>query len=181
MSGRQSAVPSQYFGPDDVRLGHFVGVFGLRGELRVYLYNPSTELFDRPLTVSVVGPDGERHEARLGLRPGAGRRIIGLLEGISSIGEAERLIGHEFVVPRALLPELPSGEWYHHELIGCTVRTESGEVLGTLEAIQDAATIDTWEIVGSGGRYWVHARLADIVEVVPGSHVVVRDEAPMKI
>jgi 16S rRNA processing protein RimM len=181
MSGRRSAVPSHHFCPDDVRLGHFVGVFGLRGELRVYLHNPLTELFEHPREVVLVSPDGSRREVRLGLRPGAGRRILGRVEGVGSIEDAERLVGSELVVGREVLPPLPEGEWYHHELIGCVVSTGAGRELGTLVAIQDAGTIDTWEVVGSEGRFWIHAVLEDIIEVVPGQKVVVEDHAPMKL
>jgi 16S rRNA processing protein RimM len=181
MSGRRSAVPSHHFRPDDVRLGHFVGVFGLRGELRVYLHNPLTELFDRPREVVLVAPDGSRRVTQLGLRPGAGRRILGRVAGVETVEAAERLIGSELVVGRETLPELPEGEWYHHELLGCAVATVSGQELGKLVAVQDASSIDTWEVVGPQGRFWIHAVLADIVEVVPGERIVVEDHAPMKL
>ena len=48
------------FTPDDVRLGHVNGVFGLRGDVRLYLYNPGSELIGERIDAQLVAPDGSR-------------------------------------------------------------------------------------------------------------------------
>ncbi len=181
MSGRTSSVPEDAFGPEDVRLGHITGVFGLRGEVRVYLHNPDTELFDAPRPVVFVSATGARQQLRMGLRPGAGRRILGRIEGVNDVAAAERFVGCELVVTPAALPPLPDGEWYHAQLLGCAVETDAGRALGTLRSILDNGAFDTWEVDGPSGRWWVHARLDDIVLVEPGARIVVRDAAPMQL
>lgn len=64
-----------------------------------------------------------------------GRPIVGLA-GFSSISEAERLAGAELRVPKSEQAPLPAGTYYHHQLLGCKVTTQTGENLGTVAEIQ---------------------------------------------
>jgi 16S rRNA processing protein RimM len=64
-----------------------------------------------------------------------GRPILGVA-GIGSISEAERLAGYELKVPASEQGPLPEGQYYHHQLIGCEVVTESGERLGKVTEVQ---------------------------------------------
>jgi 16S rRNA processing protein RimM len=64
-----------------------------------------------------------------------GRPIIGVA-GIGSISEAERLTGYELRVPESQQAELPEGTYYHHQLIGCEVITQSGDAVGRVADVQ---------------------------------------------
>lgn len=64
-----------------------------------------------------------------------GRPIIGVA-GISSISEAERLAGAELRVPESDQEALPEGVYYHHQLIGCEVVTNTGQALGRVSDVQ---------------------------------------------
>lgn len=64
-----------------------------------------------------------------------GRPIVGLA-GFSSITEAERLAGAELRVPESDQEPLPEGVYYHHQLIGCDVVTNTGEGLGRVSDVQ---------------------------------------------
>ena len=52
---------------------------------------------------------------------------------------AEALAGAELRVPEADLVVLPAGSYYHHQLVGCTVRTLEGEVIGTVASVEGAS------------------------------------------
>ena len=68
---------------DEIRLGHVSGVFGYKGEVRLFLYNPKTELFSGSgATVTLIDVEGARSERQLKSRPGAGKRILGRLSGV---------------------------------------------------------------------------------------------------
>ena len=70
-----------------------------------------------------------------GFRMHGGRPVV-KFEGVQSISDAEALRGVEMRVPEASLGELPEGVWYHHELIGCRVRTkQDGRDVGKVVAI----------------------------------------------
>lgn len=64
-----------------------------------------------------------------------GRPIIGVA-GVGSIDEAERLTGAELRVPEADQQPLPPGMYYHHQLIGCVVETNTGQAVGRVSAVQ---------------------------------------------
>ena len=71
------------------------------------------------------------------MRMHQGRPVI-LFTGVSSMNDAELLAGQELRIAEAggeaeLLGE---GEYYHRDLIGCAVVTESGESIGEVTAIE---------------------------------------------
>ena len=169
------------FSPSDVRLGYVNGVFGLRGDVRLFLYNPDSELIGMGFEVVLVSPDGQRSVRAVEIRPGSGRRILARIDGVETPESAAAMKGYELVLPEDELPQEADGEWYHRDLLGTPVATESGEALGTLREIVSGPGLDTWVIRGEQGEVWVHARGSDLVEVRPGDLVVVVDTAVMRV
>ena len=65
-----------------------------------------------------------------------GRPVVGF-KGYASINDAEPLAGLELRVEDDDDTEpLPEGEYYHRDLIGCTVVTDGGETIGRVTAVQ---------------------------------------------
>jgi 16S rRNA processing protein RimM len=58
-------------------------------------------------------------------------------EGVDSINDAERFAGSELWVPFADRAELPEGEYFQADLIGCMVLNEAGEMVGTVDGWQE--------------------------------------------
>jgi 16S rRNA processing protein RimM len=63
-----------------------------------------------------------------------GRWVVGF-EGVDSIDAAETLRGMELRIPAAALRALEPGRYYLHDLVGCTVRTTAGRLVGTIERV----------------------------------------------
>jgi 16S rRNA processing protein RimM len=169
------------FSDDDVRLGHINGVFGLRGDVRLYLYNPASELVDQEFDAWLVSPDGTRSEVRLWLRRGSGRRILGAIHGVQTPEAASALRGYELVIPAEELPQEADGEWYHRDLLGTPVQTAGGAQLGTLQSIVEGPGMDTWVIRRGATEVWVHVRSDDLPDVRPGELIVVADQAVLRL
>lgn len=156
-------------------LGHVAGVFGVRGELRLWLDNPDSDwLREAPRDVVLRSPDGVERPARLQARPGAGRRILGRIEGLTDRDEAEGLMGWEILAPRQQLPELDEGSWYIEDLLGLEVRTLEGVSLGRLVEVHQHTPVEVWEVRGPDGTSYVPVLLDHIVEV--GEFIVVRHD-----
>jgi 16S rRNA processing protein RimM len=68
-----------------------------------------------------------------------GRPIVSLA-GIGTMDEAEALAGSELRIDVDALHPLPTGAFYHHDLVGCMVETSSGESIGEVTGIEG----DTW-------------------------------------
>lgn len=81
----------------------------------------------------------------------AGRPVV-RFDGTSSIDEAESLRGLVLKVPETALGELPDGTWYHHELLGCRVKTKDGREVGKVISIQGPTERSILEIDGPDGR-----------------------------
>ena len=64
-----------------VELGYVNGVFGVRGEVRLYLHNREADWLGRPRAVLVESAEGRCYSVRLRTRRGAGKRILGRLDG----------------------------------------------------------------------------------------------------
>ncbi|MFM8534871.1 MAG: ribosome maturation factor RimM, partial [Acidimicrobiia bacterium] len=72
------------------------------------------------------------------MRMHQGRPVI-LFKGIGSMNDAERLAGLELRVAGDDAGDpapLDDGEYYHRDLIGCAVVTESGESVGEVTAVE---------------------------------------------
>lgn len=100
-----------------------------------------------------------------------GRPIIGLA-GIDTMNAAEALAGTELRVGVDALQPLPSGSYYHHDLIGCAVETPQGERIGTVRGVEGD---------GAGSRLVVDSANGDVlVPMVEGICVTI-DVAGRKI
>ncbi len=119
-----------------VALAVVTGAHGLRGELKVKLYNPSSELLSgRPqLVLRRPGEGAGASPARVrAARPhGRGQWLIAI-EGCRDRDAAAALRGVELCVARASLPPLPSGEHYLVDLIGLRAERAGGQEVGTVE------------------------------------------------
>ena len=71
------------------------------------------------------------------MRMHQGRPVI-LFTGVGSMNDAELLAGQELRIAEVAgeAERLGEGEYYHRDLIGCAVVTESGESIGEVTAIE---------------------------------------------
>lgn len=165
------------FTPDEVRLGHLMAPFGIRGELRVFLYNPASTLLDRPRALTLVSPAGERRPATVSIRSGAGKKLIAQVLGVDTPEAAAQLGGWELVLPRSALPRPKAGEYYQHDLLGLPVRSAGGQEIGRLREIVPSGGIDIYVVDVAGAERFVPALRDRVLEVVPGSHIVIAEDA----
>lgn len=164
---------------DDVRLGTISGLHGVRGEVKVFLYNPASDLIDSLERVILVDPQGQRRAVSIRLRSGAGQRILGEIEGVHDREQARALEGYEVVIPPADLPPPEVGSWYHRDLMGLPVRTVSGRDLGRIAEIHDTGEVDVWLLRGPQGERVLPVLLRHLVKVRTGAdgEVVVTEDA----
>ncbi len=149
--------------PDEVRLGRVSGVFGVVGEVRLFLHNRESSLLaGQGTVVTLVGPNGERQSRRLVSRSGAGKRVIGRIDGVASPEQARRFLDWEIVIAEANLPATEEDEYYQRDLIGLTVSTAAGEVVGKLVEIMEGPVIDCWVVRGPEGEQMFPA-IKDVV------------------
>lgn len=122
---------------------------------------------DRPVTLAVViGAHGVAGEVRLKVfaedlkpyksfnqgaftlksaRVGSNGTIARFAE-IADRNVAEAMRGTELTVPRSSLPPLADGEYYHADILGLPVVTDTGDAVGVVVAIDNFGAGDVLEI-----------------------------------
>lgn len=87
------------------------------------------------------------------------------LSGIGTREEAATLIGAEVSVPREDLPALEDGQYYDIDLLGCSVFSTDGELLGELKQVIPTGANDVYVVVGPKGEILVPA-INDVVREI---------------
>ena len=129
-------MPAPPKGEPRVTLAAVIGAHGVGGEVRLKIFGDSLAGYlsfnDGTLTLK---------SARVGSN-GTIARFAEVLDR----NAAEALRGTELTVPRASLPPLEEGEYYHADLMGLAVVSSAGESVGRVVAIDDFGAGDVIEI-----------------------------------
>ncbi len=160
-----------------VPLGVVIGAHGLRGELRVKLYNPSSELLlslDRA-QLRREGEPGTRERALRNARR-HGQIVVLSMPGCADRDAAEALRGTELCVDRSVLPPLEEGEHYLVDLVGITAQLPDGTVVGTVEDAIDYPASSALRIPTARGTLEVPILAPYVVEVRLAEGIVIVDQ-----
>lgn len=87
-------------------------------------------------------------------------------EGYDNINLVEKFKGAMIKVPESQLQPLDEGEYYFHEIIGCTVVTEDGETIGEVKEILTPGANDVWVVKRKEGGDVLIPYIADVVKQV---------------
>jgi len=158
-----------------IELGRIVNKHGIRGEVRLLRYCADSDAVTVGSDLWLRRTDGPSQRCRVvGLRPHK-QFLLLQLEGVTTANDAEALIGFTAAVPRAQLPPLAPEAVYHIDLIGCAVRTTTGEELGTVAEMIVTGSNDVC-VVRSGSREYLIPLVADVIDLldVPARTIVVR-------
>lgn len=157
---------------DEVEIGKVVGVFGVRGEVRLHLHHRESDLFDEARSCVLIEGGGTRRVVTMTARSGAGRRVIGRIEGVGDRDEARALMGMRIAIAKSTLPEPEDGEFYVWAVRGLPV-TVAGERVGEVVDVHATAGGDVLEVTTGDGsvflpmvREVVQPLRADATEVV---------------
>ena len=131
---------------EPIPLAAITGAHGVAGEVRLKLLGDGLESLkshkhynDGALTLQKIRSDN---------KGGA----IARFAGIDNRTAAEKLRGTTLSVSRNDLPPLEDGEFYHSDLIGLAVVTDSGEPVGEVRAIENFGATDIVEIEKPDGK-----------------------------
>jgi 16S rRNA processing protein RimM len=162
-----------------IPLGVVTGAHGVKGTLRVKLYNPQSGLLaerrDKP--VRMVGPETQPVRSRVVLEVGTGPAGVLLvkLEGCGDRDAALALRGAELCVPRSELPALAPGELYFCDLVGLQVRDRAGMAVGRIEAVLDYPAASVLQVATGDAILEVPLREPYFVEAQLEAGLVVLD------
>ena len=115
---------------DRVEIGVVARAHGIRGEVRIHLYNPASTALDDAESLWL----GEREYAIESARPVAGAYLVALA-GVPDRNAAEALRGRPVSVAREDI-ELDDGEVLLADLVGCRVELPDGSEWGVVSGLE---------------------------------------------
>lgn len=117
---------------------------GLDGSF--YVTRPRPRLLELGSLLSVAG-----RELEVVRRAGTEQRPILRLAGIEDRAGAQALRGRELTLPAAAAPALAEGEWWAHELEGCTV-LDGRRRVGVVARMIELPSCEALEVDRGAGR-----------------------------
>ena len=114
---------------------------GLQGDILMDITTHFPERIVKGKTV-FVGDDHQEEIVENARR--ANKNIIIKFQSVNSPEEVAPYRNQIVYIPSDGLPDLPDGEFYHHELIGLTVVTEADEVVGVISEILETGANDVF-------------------------------------
>ena len=150
--------------PDEpqVTLAAIAGAHGITGEVRLKLFAEGVDSLKRQQVVAVGGRPLTIAAIKQGPNP-----ILRFAE-IADRNAAEALRGQLLTVPRAALPALEEGEYYHADLLGLACVDASGEPLGTIVAVENFGAGDLLEVERPDGKKALIPFRPGIADLVDG-------------
>ena len=116
------------------RIGHVIKTHGLKGEISIQLD------VDRPEDYSEMESVFVEINQKLvpffidTIQVRSDKALVGF-EDITNAEEASRLTGCDLYLPLNLLPKLPEGKFYYHEITGYSVVDRKAGKLGTVTTV----------------------------------------------
>lgn len=152
-----------------IRIGEIVNVHGVKGALKVLPLTDNPIRFCSLTEVELVtkrrsGGNPKTYKV-LSAVP-SGNMVLLRLYGIDDRNKAELLRGMFLEIPREKAVKLPKDTYFIGDLIGCAVKEENGNPLGTLTEVQSTGANDIYEITGTDHKkIWIPA-IADVIRAV---------------
>lgn len=138
-----------------LEIGRVAGPHGVRGKVRVAMHSGDAGGVLGVRRVWLSGgeasgdPGGGEFEVVEAQR--AGGCAVFSLKGVECPEAARQLAGFRVSVLRDDLPELPEGEFYWVDAVGCSVVGEAGEPLGEVTGVLPGSAHD-WLVVRRNGE-----------------------------
>ena len=160
-----------------IAIGVVMGTHGVRGDLRVKLHNPDSQLLyelDSVQLRAAGDPDAKLRRYPLSQVRSGGKGLILHLYGVDTVEQAQALRNYELCVARSQLPELPEGEFYHCDLEGLAVFDVGGQPRGTVERVHEYPAASVLRVRSERGVLEVPMREPYLVAIdLPGARIVV--------
>lgn len=156
-----------------LEVGKIINTHGLRGEVKVAPWTDTPHVFEdlkclyikksmTPLTITSV-----RYQKN---------NVLIKFKELTDITQAEPLKNSVLLAERSELGELPDGAYYIADLIGLTIKDESGEVIGILTDVLQTGANDIYVARREGKKDLLIPVIPDVVLSVDieGREIIVR-------
>ncbi|MBM4272335.1 MAG: 16S rRNA processing protein RimM [Deltaproteobacteria bacterium] len=146
-------------------IGKIVKTCGLRGRLKAVSYLDADDILPTLEEIFIRKDQGDTQSLRLrGIRT-RGKTFFLDIEGVEDVETAGALVGSEVLIPSEKLKKLSEDEYYWRDIIGLTVVTEDGHVLGKIESVFPTGSNDVYVCTG-GEREILLPGITDVIREI---------------
>jgi 16S rRNA processing protein RimM len=146
-------------------IGSIVGAHGLRGEVKVQSFSDLPGRFAMLDSVLLGSTPKRARSVPVSISSEHGPRVIMHVEDCHDRDAAEALIGLNIYVEEERMEAPPDGRHFIHDLIGCAVRTASGESRGTVRDVMLLPANDIYVVEYQGREVLIPAVPAIVTQV----------------
>lgn len=140
-------------------IGKIVGVFGIKGWLKILSYTrPKENIFQYvPWFVkqSLARQNEAWHTMQVVDGKTQGKGLIASFDGITDRDGAMALVGSEIAIEREQLPEPEEGEFYWVDLINIQVINRQNEILGVVTELLETGANDVLVVEADKQRHLI--------------------------
>ncbi len=148
-----------------LQIGKIVGVFGLKGELKVFALAEEKTLFDPGRSVLLQEPEGLYTPYTVSTVK-AYKNVLRIgFEGIGDRTAAEPLVGSGLFISRDALPETDADTWYWCDLIGLEVYSVENGYIGRVTAMIETGSNDVFVVTGNDTETLIPAIASVVVDI----------------
>ncbi|WP_166238022.1 ribosome maturation factor RimM [Paenibacillus turpanensis] len=147
-------------------VGKIVNTHGIRGDVKVLAQTDfPEERFAKGSELLAVHPEDPSKQKMFTVESAREQKGLYYIKfnGITNINEIEPFKGWELKITEDQLIELEEDEFYYHEIVGCEVYSEEGELLGKVKEILTPGANDVWVVGRPKGKDLLIPYINDVV------------------
>ncbi|MGX1081554.1 Ribosome maturation factor RimM [Bacillus licheniformis] len=135
-------------------VGKIVNTHGVKGEVRVISRTDFPEERYKPGNALYLFLEGKDEPVQVTVSAHRLHKQFHLLQfkEVETLTEAEKLKNALIKVPEDQLSQLAEDEYYFHEIIGCDVFSEDGDLIGKVKEILTPGANDVWVVARPGKK-----------------------------
>lgn len=131
-----------------LEVGKIINTHGLRGEVKVIPWTDTPDVFEDLETLYLKNND----VLTISSVKYQKNNLIVKFKELGDINEAEKLKNQVLYAERSALGELPEGVYYIADLIGLSVRKETGEGVGKIKDVLQTGANDIYVVAREGAK-----------------------------
>ncbi|MCI8587631.1 MAG: 16S rRNA processing protein RimM [Clostridia bacterium] len=149
----------------NLEIGQIVNTFGIKGYVKVVPYVDNIERYNELKKVYVKSKK-ETKEYEIEEVKYQKNMVLLKLKGIDKVEEAEKLRNSFLEVDRENAIKLEEGEYFIADLIGMSVITDEGKVLGKLDDIYNRGSSDIYVVKDELGKQILLPAIEEVINEI---------------
>ena len=149
----------------ELEIGQIVNTFGIKGEVKVKPFTDDIKRFDKLKKINIEQKNSKKEYEIENIKYHKDMVIL-KLKGIDQIEQAELLRNSYLKINRNEEEPLEENTYYIVDLLGLSVYTEEGILLGILDDIYNTGSNDIYVVKDSLGKQTLLPAIQDVIKEI---------------